>query len=882
MLLAHVTPFASRVWLFGLGFCLLAAAQVFGAPRAVVVVGLTTSETQAVRLRSQAATVRTGLIARGLTPENIHLLGQETQAPVRREAILQALNTGAAAAEEIWLVLLGTVAPSRDGVAAFQISGPRLTSADLATALTALPGKKYVFVGAAGGEGFLPSLLPLREVEAVAATSGGREINEPRFPQFWADLLVEKPQTPFLELAREASKRVAAYYAENSLALGEHACAIDPTQRRLVEAPFAPGVFAAPESTQSAAGSSSSAERNVADIEIPKFTGDLEIERKAPTPESQQLLAETVALAKGSEHAALVIAEKVEITVGRNFSTQEKWRKRILVRTAEAIDDVATLVLPSSPPFLAMNLVAARVVLPGGEQILVNPRAASARASKAREEQKAPGEKSPSGPPIIELPEVVAGCLVDVEWTVERRSAAHIPEYYQEWPFVGTYPVVACSVRLTLPAEERWRFFAHALPKEAKNESDGGQRTLVWELRDLPARSFVAGDLPRRATAPWLGVSSLPSWENFAEWYRRLASGADEVGPAVKELAAQIGRDHTGRMPRIRAAFERVTALRYVAIEVGVGGFRPRTPEQVWQQRYGDCKDKANLLVAVLRLLGIEADFVLVNRGEVTFTDFPGWQFNHAIAYVPAAPADGLTGDLWLDSTDRLVPFGVIAPGDLGREALVFPKNGAANFMKILATQEPPSEWKEIWKLSPGLSGINQVGSLTLSASGAADTMLRRMFSELTPTQRMARLQEWIGVPALTIESISVGDAYDLAHEYRVESKVRVASPEQLPVRPPELGRIFQMANRFGPFQISEGRATRYVQQISWGADAESYSSDDRREVAGFAFRRAEGPGGRCCEVSTPAGLIAPEAYAEVRQAWQDFNLLKKLSKPSL
>ncbi|MFT3867793.1 MAG: transglutaminase family protein [Nibricoccus sp.] len=879
----NVAPFASKVWVVGFAFCLLAVAHALGAPRAVIVVGLTAGETQAVRLRSQAETVRTGLIARGLTPENIRMLGQEAKTPVRREAILEALKTGAGAAvaEETWLVLLGTVAPSRDGAAAFQISGPRLTSADLATALEALPGKKFVFVGAAGGGAMLPSLLSLREVDAVAATSGGREINEPRFTQFWADLLVEKPQTPFLALAVEASKRVAAYYAENKLALGEHACAIDPEQRRLVEAPFEPGVFATVESTRAATDSTVQTERNVSDIEIPKFTGDLEIERKVATPETQQLLAEALALAKGSEHTAIVIAEKLEVTVGRNFSTLEKWRKRVLVRTAEAIDDVATLVMLSNPPYLSTNLVAARVILPTGEQILVNPRAASARASQAREEQKSPGEKSPAGPPIVELPEVVAGCLVDVEWVVERRSSASIPEYYKEWDFAGTYPVVACSVQLTIPTEEKWRFFAHAFPKETKNESDSGQRTVVWELRDLPARSFVAGDLPRRATAPWLGVSSLPSWESFAEWYRRLASGADEVGPSVKELAAQIGRDHADRAGRIRAAFERVTTLRYVATEMGVGGLRPRTPEQVWQQRYGDCKDKANLLVAVLRLLGIEAGFVLVNRGDVTFTEFPGWQFNHAIAHVPAAPTAGQPADLWLDSTDRLVPFGVIAPGDLGREALVFPKNGAANFMKILAAQEPASEWKEIWKLSPGLSGISLVGSLTLSASGAADTMLRRSFSELTPTQRVARLQEWFGVPALTIESVSVGDAYDLAHEYHVEAKVRVAAHESLPLRPPELGRIFQMATRSGPFQISEGRATRYVQQISWGGETEKYLSDHRRDVAGFIFRRAEGLGGRRCEISTPGGLIAPEAYAELRQAWQDFNLPKKLSTHS-
>src|SRR5690606_26586289 len=254
----------------------------------------------------------------------------------------------------------------------------------------------------------------------------------------------------------------------------------------------------------------------------------------------------------------------------------------------------------------------------------------------------------------------------------------------------------------THPAEERWRTFAPNLPPP-ETTTDDTTRTETWTLADIAAREPLPGDLPARTFTPWIGVSSLPDWDAFAAWYQRLAAGSDTIDSKVEALADEIAAAHPDRTGRIRAAYERVAALRYVAIELGVGAFRPRTPAQVWRQRYGDCKDKANLLVAILRRLDIPAEFALVNRFGVTFTEFPGWQFNHALARVPAAPEAGQPHDLWLDSTDRLVPFGIIAPGNLGRQALVFSAGfESAVFHKITGEQEPESRWVEQWEIIRG------------------------------------------------------------------------------------------------------------------------------------------------------------------------------------
>lgn len=204
-------------------------------PRALIFVGLVTNRAQADRLHDQAAKLRTGLQARGLAADAIQILPARPDAPgLRRESILDALATVPPTTPETWVILLGTVAPGRGAEPSFQVSGPRLTAADFAAAVAKLPGNRFVLLGASAGGGFLPALLPVPGVEAVAATAISGEINEPRFPLCWAEALTAKPDAPFLALATDAAGRVAAIYRKDGIAQSEHAHRLDRAQNAVV------------------------------------------------------------------------------------------------------------------------------------------------------------------------------------------------------------------------------------------------------------------------------------------------------------------------------------------------------------------------------------------------------------------------------------------------------------------------------------------------------------------------------------------------------------------------------------------------------------------------------------------------------------------------
>ncbi len=769
------------------------------ALRARIFIGLPVNETQAARLHENATSIRQSLARRGIPPAEITLHAHAPGAPLRREHILAALAPApaAAASDETWIIFLGTAAPDRSGQAAFQVSGPRLGAAELASALAALPGKKFVALLTASSGAFLPPLLALPDIEAVAATAESGQLSEPRFTAFWAEAFAATPSAPFAALAASAADRVDTYYAENSFAQSETARLLDRATGRILAPPFSEAL-AAP-AAASPASSAPALAVDLAKIHIPRPTpGSPEVEERPADADSLALLAAARSAALAHlEHSALLLRTETEVTVARDHSSRESGRVRAYLRGGEALDHFGTIQLPHSPPHLASQIVSARVIRPDGTQLLLNPAARSARL--AAENDGDPAESAPGRLPpfVIELPEVAPDSVVEFEWVTERRSDSAFPAFYQEWPLSRPYPQLSLRFVLAAPRGDAWTLRPHR-PEGFTIVDDAYH----FDLADLPAHEPLPHDLPARATQPWIGLSSLATWDEFAAWYRRLAEGSEAAGPAVEALAAEIAAAHAERPARLRAAYERVAALRYVTVPLGVAAFRPRTPEQVWVQRYGDCKDKANLLVAVLARLGIQAEFALVNRFDATFTDFPGWQFNHALARIPAAPEAGQPRDLWLDATDRLVPFGVVAPGNLGRHALVFsPGFARAAFHQISAAQEEPATWTETF--SPAPDGRHRI---VVSATGSAELALRRLLLGRSPAQRRALLADWLGSP---IAALEYPDPFDLSRPFTLAFTSALAPDPELRPLAPGLAHYLQASDRARTWD--EGRAWTYL-----------------------------------------------------------------------
>lgn len=213
-----------------------AALEVNTATKAevVIIVGLVADDAQAERFWAQANAAREAFVARGIPAAAVRVLPETHGATIRARAIQDALRGDRPSVQETWVLLLGNIAPGRDGEPMFQVNGPRLSAKDFAAAVAMRPGRRCVVVGAARSGGFLVPLLDLPDIDAVAATTASGELNEPRFVTHWLEALRARPRADFDELATIAAADVAKFYRERKLAQTEHAQIIDRSAGEIV------------------------------------------------------------------------------------------------------------------------------------------------------------------------------------------------------------------------------------------------------------------------------------------------------------------------------------------------------------------------------------------------------------------------------------------------------------------------------------------------------------------------------------------------------------------------------------------------------------------------------------------------------------------------
>lgn len=210
-----------------------AAAPVTPGPSALIIVGLTASDAPE-QIAALAAETKKNLLARGFDESHVEILSGK----VTREQILQKLHDLAGSVrEEFWLVLLGQSGKTQGGVPAFQVSGPRLTGADLKTALDVIPGRQFVFIGTGNSGGFLPTLRSDRRT-VLSATLADGEPDQPRFLSTWVKQFAATPHAPFAEIAARASADVSDYCKLANIAQSEHAQLADPASEQILAAPF--------------------------------------------------------------------------------------------------------------------------------------------------------------------------------------------------------------------------------------------------------------------------------------------------------------------------------------------------------------------------------------------------------------------------------------------------------------------------------------------------------------------------------------------------------------------------------------------------------------------------------------------------------------------
>ncbi len=204
-----------------------------------------------------------------------------------------------------------------------------------------------------------------------------------------------------------------------------------------------------------------------------------------------------------------------------------------------------------------------------------------------------------------------------------------------------------------------------------------GTATMQWERKNIPAFGAEPMMPPHSDYIKYarFTLRDWTTWGSIARWYYgNYFKPQRVITVAVRRKARAITKSCRTEIDSLQAVYSFVQSLRYVAAERGRREFRPVKPQKVLERGYGDCKDKAMLLVSMLKCLKIDAKPALVrtrDKGGLALF-FPCWEFNRMVVRVKCRNGS----DYWLDPTVKYCPVGEVPYEDQGAYALVLNGKG--------------------------------------------------------------------------------------------------------------------------------------------------------------------------------------------------------------
>lgn len=398
----------------------------------------------------------------------------------------------------------------------------------------------------------------------------------------------------------------------------------------------------------------------------------------AATPpwDSPAFTADAVALYEAAAAETAPAGSHVLILLDeRRYVYDVEGRKAFTVRSVyrildeSAIDDWSMIDAIWEPWHQERPSLRARVITKGGTAYTLDPKTVAESGIETNQPGVFTDRKILRAP----LPAVGAGAVVEEEITISENAPLFDRGTVNRVYFGGGFPVRQSRLILDAPMGLPLHYMVQLMPNlELHKEETGGRVRWTFEQGPLEAitdvESFLPSDVPQW---PNIGFATGTSWNQVASRYSEVIN--DQLrGSDVKDLVQPGSLAGKGMRETAATLVARLhKEIRYTGVEYGEASLVPRSPAETLQRKYGDCKDKALLLTAMLRQAGFSASLALLNTYGYhdADPDLPGLgSFNHAIVYVK----DTKSGtDLWIDATDQYARIGSLPLGDQGRMALI-------------------------------------------------------------------------------------------------------------------------------------------------------------------------------------------------------------------
>jgi len=290
---------------------------------------------------------------------------------------------------------------------------------------------------------------------------------------------------------------------------------------------------------------------------------------------------------------------------------------------------------------------------------------------------------------IFTLPAIADGAVIEYRYrlTISGRT------FWHSWTFQDEVPVVLSRFTLVKPGpwEVVYRSYGTPVIPSVTNAPAGFRSRHVWEARDLPPLRSEFGMPPDQEVLTRIALAPVgfKTWDDIAHWYAEVVGKRNIGGSPLETMADSLTRSEHSDIDKLRRIFEWVRdQVRYIAVEIGEGGYEPHSADEVFAKRYGDCKDLVMLLSAMAHEVKIDVNPVLIStwhNGKPDTTLPSALQFNHLIGFAP----DVAPGGVWLDATDKAGIFGRLPWYDQGVPVVV--AGPADKGYRAITPEDPPS-----------------------------------------------------------------------------------------------------------------------------------------------------------------------------------------------
>jgi hypothetical protein len=441
---------------------------------------------------------------------------------------------------------------------------------------------------------------------------------------------------------------------------------------------------------------------------------------------------------------------------------------------------------------------------------------------------------------IIAEDDAEVGDVFGFESVIEERTI--FSQFH--FGFQNDIPVLHSRFVLNMPAG--WKADAVTFNAAKVTPSVNGTN-YVWEMRDLKPIRPEPQSPSWSSLAPRLAVSIFPeqpvatrlktfsNWNEVATWMASLEESQVTISPELTAKAKELTANAKTEFEKVRAISRYAQNIQYISIQVGTGrggGYTPRPSAEVFARSYGDCKDKANLMRAMLSVVGIESYLVSITSGDPTYVRAE-WasphQFNHCIIAIKignetlaeSVVTHPTLGRLLIfDPTDSYTPIGDLPESQQGSLALIDHKSTTdLTMMPIMPGKANKLDRNVDVSLMPDGSISGTVTEKTLGQA-ARDERARLKGLSLDDYNRV--IDRWISRGASGAKSTKITPTdnhdegrFDLKVEFTANSYAQLMQQQLMVFKPAVVGRLDRLSfgdgKRLNPYLID---ASSYSENV--------------------------------------------------------------------